>query len=77
MCAWECVCVCGCTKLAYLRTVVKRLLLTHSLAAAASKMFSFLPFIFDLLTGIKPHSLQAAYLVIHVAANNRLGVTGL
>ncbi len=76
MCVCVCVCVlvlssvaCVClTKVVHPKTAVVKLLLTHSLAAAAPKMFSFLPFIFDLLS--EPHSPQAAYLVVHVSAIN-------
>lgn len=39
----------GSTKVLHLKTAVVKLRLTHSLAAVVPKMFSFLPFIFDLL----------------------------
>lgn len=54
------------------KTVVVRLLLSHSLAAAP-KMFSFLPFIFDLLG--EPHSPRAVCSIIRVSTVSRLGVT--
>lgn len=37
------------TEVVHLKIKVMKLLLTHSLAAATPKMFSVLPFIFDLL----------------------------
>lgn len=52
----------------HLKTAGMKLLLTHSLAAAAPKLFSVLPFILDLLG--EPHSPQAAYLVVHVSTIN-------
>lgn len=61
------------TNVGHPKTAVVKPRLTHSLAAAAPKMFSFLPFIFDLLG--EPHSPQAAYLVVHVSTINWLGVT--
>lgn len=58
-----------------LKRCISKLQLTHSLVVVAPKMFSFLPFIFDLLG--EPHFPRAAYLVVHVSAIKWLGGTAL